>query len=167
MHKINVFWNGKKLREIYPHASTWQILKWRLKRLFRKTIIVLGFIFLLVGTFKVGGFVNSTSYAVEVEKIVEAPIKAVVLDRIAGCESEGNPNSKGVHYDKNGQVLMRANNNGTVDVGKYQINSVWFKKASELGLDLTKEKDNEQMAMWIYTNRGTEDWYPSKKCWQK
>lgn len=84
-----------------------------------------------------------------------------VLERIAKCES-GNK-----HFDKNGQVLMRSNTNRSVDVGRYQINSVWFKKASELGLDITKEKDNEEMALWIYRNRGTGDWYSSQHCWKK
>jgi hypothetical protein len=62
---------------------------------------------------------------------------------------------------------MRANTNKTVDIGRYQINSVWNKKASELGLDLTIEADNEKMAYWIYENRGTGDWYSSEKCWKK
>jgi len=60
---------------------------------------------------------------------------------------------------------MRANTNGTVDIGEYQVNGFyWGKKASELGLDLTKEADNKKMAEWIYANKGTGDWY-SQKCW--
>jgi hypothetical protein len=62
---------------------------------------------------------------------------------------------------------MRSNTNKSVDIGKYQINSVWFKKATELGLDITKEEDNEAMAYWIYENRGTGDWYSSQSCWSK
>ena len=88
-------------------------------------------------------------------------IKYPVLDRIAVCES----NNK--HFDKNGQVLMRGNSNKTVDVGIFQINSVWFSKATELGLDLTKEADNREFAKYLYTTRGTEDWVYSKKCWAK
>jgi len=84
-----------------------------------------------------------------------------ILVKIAKCESNN------LHYGKSGQVILSANTNDTVDVGRYQINSVWFKKATELGLDVTKEQDNEKMAVWIYENRGTEDWYSSKNCWQK
>ena len=100
------------------------------------------------------------------EVIKEVKIEAPVMDRIAGCESQGNRNSKGTHYDKNGQVLMRSNTNRTVDLGKYQINTVWFAKATELGLDLTKEDDNKKMAEWKYANRGTDDWSASAKCWK-
>jgi hypothetical protein len=103
---------------------------------------------------------------VEKEVIKEVQIEAPVLDRIAGCESQGNRNSKGTHFDKNGQVLMRSNTNRTVDLGKYQINTIWFAKATELGLDLTRENDNKKMAEWIYANRGTGDWSASAKCWK-
>ncbi len=81
-------------------------------------------------------------------------------------------NGKGVQgsasqYGKSGQVLMTGNNDKTVDVGKYAINSVWYKKATELGYDLTTEKGNHDMAMWIYTNRGTGDWSASASCWKQ
>lgn len=84
------------------------------------------------------------------------------MDRIAKCESNDthiNP--------KTGQVYMLANSNKTVDVGKYMINTVWHKKAKELGLDITKEEDNEKMAYWIYENVGTSPWIYTANCWQK
>ncbi len=87
--------------------------------------------------------------------------EAPVLERIAQCESGGK------HLGKSGQVLLSANTNDTVDVGKYQVNTVWFGKATELGLDITTEEGNKAMAEWIYFNRGTEDWYSSKHCWAK
>ena len=113
------------------------------------------------------GFFYAGSYYmpkyVFAEKHIEVVVEkdAPVLQRIAKCESGDT------HYDKNGQVLMRSNSNKSVDVGRYQINSVWFKKATELGLDITKEKDNETMARWIYANRGTVDWRYSEQCWNK
>lgn len=95
------------------------------------------------------------------EVVVNQDIKYPVLDRIAHCES-GNK-----HFDKNGQVMLRGNTNKTVDVGVFQINSVWFSKATELGLDLTKEADNREFAKYLYTTRGTVDWIYSQKCWNK
>lgn len=98
---------------------------------------------------------------VEAEVIKEVPVSVIppVMERIAKCESGGT------HY-KNGQVIFNANSN-TVDIGKYQINSIWNRKASEMKLDLTKEKDNEAFAMYLYQNFGTEPWYASKACWNK
>lgn len=137
-------------------------------KMFVKRIIRMTFrLSLLGGALYTAGVVGATFYpntviaenTVEVEVIKEPEYP--ILDRIAQCES------KNKHYGKSGQVLMVPNTNGTVDVGRHQINTVWFAKATELGLDITKEEDNRAMAEWIYLNRGTEDWYSSKKCWQK
>lgn len=83
-----------------------------------------------------------------------------ILAKIAKCES---PNG---HW-KNGQVVINLNTNGTYDQGAYQINSVWNKKATELGFNLAVEQDNQKMAEWIYANRGTGDWASSQNCWKK
>lgn len=129
--------------------------------------IVLLVVILVCGAYFIGTIKSEVVYEqVEKEVVREVTFEAPVLDRIAGCESQGNRNSKGTHFDKNGQVLMRSNTNRTVDLGKYQINTIWFAKATELGLDLTRENDNKKMAEWIYANRGTGDWSASVKCWK-
>ena len=95
-----------------------------------------------------------------------------ILEKIADCESGKRlPSGRAIkgsasHYGASGQVLMTGNTNKSVDVGKFAINSVWFKEAKRLGLDLTNEEDNTKMALWIYENRGTQDWNASSKCWQ-
>lgn len=40
MKSVPVIWNGKKLRDVYPHASKWQVFKWKVGKFFRKVIIV-------------------------------------------------------------------------------------------------------------------------------
>lgn len=178
MKALQVVWNGEKLCKIYPYARWYQVIAYKIAKFFNSLIIkIVKFlkklaIVVAVIAFIVGGVYGiwksgqlsteaQVTYA-SVEVIKEVPvINSPVLDRIAKCES-GN-----TQFDKNGQVLMRSNKNGTVDVGTYQINSTWFKKATDLGLDITKAADNRKMAEWIYTNRGTEDWYPSKACWSK
>ncbi len=166
MKPIKVMWNGKHLRDIYPHATGWQVFKYKLGKFIRKCLLVVAIIFSIWAVFKLGGIFNPSTIITQAEVIKEVEVRAPILDRIAGCESQGSAKLPGKHWDKNGQVLMRSNTNKSVDVGKYQINTVWFAKATELGLDITLEKDNEKMALWIYKNRGTEDWYSSKKCWQ-
>ncbi len=175
MKSIKVFWMDKQLRDMYPHATWFQVIKWRVAEFLKACV---RFIFKLscwsavaATVFAAGYFYSRTDvvYAtLTEEKIVEKLITedAPIMDRIAGCESLGNPKSKGIHFDKNGQVLVRGNTNRTVDVGRYQINSVWFKKATDLGLDVFKEEDNKKMAYWIYHTQGTEPWYASEKCWK-
>jgi hypothetical protein len=129
-----------------------------LKNFFRRVLRVGMFGLVIYVAFIAGRYIAPTETIVNV---VEAESKIPpVMQRIAKCESGGR------HFDVNGQILMRSNTNRSVDVGKYQINTVWFKKATEMGLDITKEVDNEKFAMWIYENRGTGDWYSSAKCWQ-
>ncbi len=118
---------------------------------------------LIVGGLKVGQHFapQPIVYAekiVEVESTKEAP----VLTRIAKCES-GNK-----HIGSNGQVILNANTNGSVDVGVMQINErIWGKKATELGLNLWVEKDNRAFGKYLYDNFGTEPWVWSKACWNK
>lgn len=115
-----------------------------------------------VGLYYAGGYFNKTIEYQKQDVVVEIHVKAKILEKIAKCESGGS------QYDRNGQVQFNGNKDGSVDIGKFQINNkLWGKKATELGYNLTIEKDNEAMAQWIYENRGTEDWVWSKKCWNK
>ncbi len=106
-------------------------------------------------------YLNVPVYAeVQVVKEVSVEFKAPIMDKIAHCESSGT-------HKKDGQVVFKANTNGTVDIGKYQINSIWNKQATKLGYDLTNEADNKAFAMYLYANYGTAPWSASAKCWSK
>lgn len=142
--------------------TKFQAFRFKVAQYTKRTMVVMAGLSVIGWSVYAGSnYVPRTVYA-EKEVVVTVKGHSPVMDRIAQCESGGS------HYDKKtGQVIMRANTNKTVDVGKYQINSVWYKKATELGLDITKEKDNEAMAYWIYENRGTGDWIYSSNCWSK
>lgn len=157
---LKVFWNGKHLRDIYPHATRWEVFKFKVKRFFRKCVIVTVSILVIWLACIIYSKVNPSIIYTKAEVIKEVEVKAPVLDRIAKCESGGN------HY-RNGQVIVNGNKNGSVDVGKYQINSLWFKKATEMGLNLTVEEDNTKFATYLYKTYGTEPWIWTKSCWNK
>jgi hypothetical protein len=107
---------------------------------------------------------GNTVYAQNVIVTPQIDQEAPILQRISDCESGNGTKGSGKHF-KNGQVILHVNSNGTIDIGKFQINSTWGKQATKLGFDLTKEKDNYAMAKWIYENRGTSDWLSSATCW--
>lgn len=134
------------------------------KRIVRFT----GWSALVLGSIVIAGKMLSTdTVTVAQAEVVQLPVQAPVLDRIADCESGNGKPRSAMHY-KNGQVLLKANTNGTIDIGKYQVNlTYWGAKATELGLDLTKEADNKKMAEWIYANKGTGDWSASHQCWYR
>lgn len=171
MKKIfKLFIDGKPMNEIYPHATGWQVFKYRCIQARRAVVRLVMFLGIFTSTAAIIGsiaFSHSTITYAEKDVPVEVVHEAPVLDRIADCES-GNGTPGSAHHYKNGQVIMRANTNGTIDIGKYQVNlTYWGKQASALGFDLTKEADNKAMAEWIYANKGTGDWSSSAHCWQK
>jgi len=162
MKYTKVFFGDKRLKDVVVGATKWQVFKYRFVKMVRKVAIASFIIGLVYGSFHLGRKTTQPEVVfADREVMVEVEKESPVLKRIAVCESGGS------HYNKDGQVIMRANTNGTVDTGKFQINSVWNKKAGEMKLDLTKEADNETFAKWLYANKGTEPWYSSKTCWNK
>lgn len=163
MKSIKVFYMGKPLREVYPHATRFQVLKWKVKEGLKWCVRWLFKIGMIGGTgyaiFIAGQFSASvTTYAAPNIVTAQSP----VLDRIKSCESKNN------QLGGNGQTLVHINKNNTVDVGAYQINlTVWGEKATQLGYNLFTEDGNKKMAEWIYLNKGTGDWSSSASCWQK
>lgn len=164
VNNMKIFLFGRRINGRYDS------LKCFMGRLFKR-LLKIGY-FGVAGflIFQAGGAFNPSVHFVQAEK--EAEERAPVLSRIFDCES-GTRDKHGravkgsaTHYDKNGQVLMRANTNGTVDVGISQINSVNFPEATRLGLDVTKERDNIAFAEILYKTQGTEPWYSSKSCWR-
>jgi hypothetical protein len=161
MKPLKVFWNGRRLKDIYPYATKFQVFKYRVGRMIRTVlksmlVVVLVFVGLLIGS----QYMPREVY-VSQPVIVEVESKSPVLDRIAKCESGGQQFT-------NGQITLNGNTNGSVDIGKYQINNaVWGKKATAMGLNLAIEKDNEAFALYLYKNFGTEPWKYSKGCWNK
>lgn len=65
-----------------------------------------------------------------------------------------------------GAVLYHVNTNGTIDVGKYAINSVHFATAVKMNLDVWDEEDNETFARHLFNTQGSEPWYASRKNWK-
>jgi hypothetical protein len=160
--KLTNNWEGRNYMKHNRDMRTGQF-KNKVKSFFKKVLFWSVVILALAGTVQYFRWAYPTTITKEVikEVLVNQEINYPVLDRIAKCES----NDK--HFGESGQVLMVGNTNKSVDVGRYQINTLWFKKANEMGLDLTKEKDNKAFAVYLYKTYGTEPWIHSKKCWNK
>ena len=108
-HAVKVWYMGKRLKDMYPHATGWQMFKYKVKKFFRRLFIWTAIITSIWGIYKIGGLMNPATIYTKAEVIKEVEVRAPIQDRIAGCESEGNRNSKGSHYDKRGQVRLGAN----------------------------------------------------------
>lgn len=164
MEKLYTMWKWKELKDYQAYAKWFRRTQYYTIKYSRRLGIIMAFITLIAGTAFIYREVNPktvTAQGIETVVVKTVYAESPIMERIAKCESGGK------HYGTSGQVIMRSNTNGSVDVGKFQINSVWFKKATELGYDVTTEKGNTDMAYWIYANRGTNDWYASRDCWSK
>lgn len=164
--KLIKFYIGKTLHQRYPYRVTWYKKIWHnIVGGLRKTFVLGTFVasIALIAGLSAVIYRNANPKTVLAEKEVIKEIKIIppVMNRIAKCESP-----KGQF--ENGKVVVRVNNDGSRDVGKYQINDrYWGLKAMELGFNLFTEEGNEKMAMWIYENKGTDPWIHSKPCWNR
>ena len=125
----------------------------------KRTLIVTGIISAIGWGYVFGTMTKLAAADTKIIMVVSTSTPAV-MSRIEKCESGGS------QYDKNGQVTIHVNTDGSYDIGLYQINSIWEKQATKLGYDLSKEKDNKAFATWLYENKGTGAWSSSSKCWQ-
>ena len=154
---------GKRLKDMYPHATKWQVFKYRIYKFFMQILtwtIVAG---VLYGTFSLGRYLYPATIITTTPVIQEVDKPAAVLARIAQCESHNS------QYDKKtGQVLLNGNKNGSVDIGKFQINDqIWGAQATSLHYNLMVEADNVAFANYLYHTYGTEPWVWTKPCWNK
>lgn len=170
------FYVGISVYKRFPYGVTWY-KNWYHKTIafFRKSFVIGSAIALLTLIFIAYREITPKTVYADREVIKEVKADSPIMERIADCES-GVRNKNGTavkgsasHRDpKTGQVYTKANENKTVDIGRYMINETyWGKKANEMKLDLTKEEDNKTMAYWIYYNRGTVDWSSSSNCWNR
>ena len=105
MKKIRISYMGKHLKDIYPHATKFQVLRYKFNKLMEKVVLTSFILGMIYGAFHLGKATTESKVThanIEVEKIIEVESKNIppVLQRIIQCESNGK------HFDKNGQVLI-------------------------------------------------------------
>ena len=163
---LKVFWNGKLLREIYPHATRWQVFKFKVKKFFRKVFITSGIVAIIYVAFIIGAHKPPLTLITTVqaeEKFEDYPLLVKI------CKAE----SQNTQFKKDGRVMR-----GTVnpsDIGYCQINEpIWNDTARKLGYDIYTEDGNKDMSVYIFLNQGSEPWNSSKcsaikktNCWSK
>ena len=138
--------------------TRWQRFTRKIGKFTKRTMVASG-ILTAIGYAYVGGTMTQITRASDIASTT--PQIASVMQRIASCESSNS------QYDKSGQVLIHVNSDKSYDIGMFQINSIWETQATKLGYDLTKQKDNQEFALWLYENEGTGSWSASSKCWSK
>lgn len=160
---MNYFYLTKNLRDVYPHATKFQVAKFRTVRFIGKTSIAIILGIAVGGAYVIGEIADSNTVSaintIAPSAIVTTQTIPPVLARIAKAESTGE------QFGKDGQVTIHVNKNGTYDIGQYQINSIWNATATKMGYNLTLQKDNEAFALWLFDNYGSTPWNSSSANW--
>lgn len=60
---------------------------------------------------------------------------------------------------------MHTNNNGTKDIGLWQINDTHLSEAKAEGYNIFEATDNLEYGMRLLAKEGTEPWSASRACW--
>ncbi|MEK7176899.1 MAG: hypothetical protein AAB719_01180 [Patescibacteria group bacterium] len=91
----------------------------------------------------------------------------IVLSIIADCESgdKCQPGT-GRQFNKDGSVVTNKNKDGTIDIGKWQINSRHEVEAKANNIDLTTEEGNQAFTMRLYKREGLNPWKASRSGWE-
>ena len=177
MKKVRVYYNGKRLKNIYVGYTWFQIFKHKAVNFIRTGTVIAIVTGIVWGSIEAYRYVHPEIYGAKASEIQKKEPglqeQFPVLGRIAKAESRNSHfctddliKHKMCRTAEKGQTLTSPNKNGTVDVGRYQINvDTWGAEATKLGYDIFNEKENEQMAYWIYRNYGTDPWYSSAKNW--
>ncbi len=165
MKAVPIFFNGVRLKDVYPHATRWQVMKYKTIRFIRWLIIRAGIAAAAVALLFTGYLYNAVTApnlnVVNQVITVAAKDVAPILHKICMAESSCQ------QFDKNGIPTMHANTNGSVDIGKYQINNrVWGATARKLGYDLMTEEGQDKMATYLLENKGSGPWFSSSKNWE-
>ena len=125
----------------------------------KRTILVSGMLTIIGYGYYAGTMTKIAIADTQIIMVVSTSTPAV-LERIEKCESSLQ------QKNKQGQVLIHVNSDGSYDQGFAQINSVWNAEATKLGYDLTKESDNKAFALYLFNEHGSSPWSSSVKCWQ-
>ena len=139
-----------KLAEIKKVTTTWG------EKIMRNAIIVSMAVFLT--TFAGSIFIDKFAEAAQSPTYVEVQGKQSippVLQRICTAESGGK------HFNSKGRIISHKNTDGTTDWGVCQINSTHIEQAKKMGLDIMKEKDNKEFALYLFNTQGSVPWRAS------
>ncbi len=160
----------RPLNQIQSHATRWQAVGFKIIRGVRNTFLV-AFAIGIIGGAGYGGFElaeNQYPRIVKADTItqtIEVPAEQRLSDYpilVKICNAE----SGGKQFKANGDVIRGRVNPS--DIGICQINEeINNDQARRLGFDIFTEKGNEDMAIWMFVNEGTDPWDSSKAGWSK
>jgi hypothetical protein len=171
MKKTKLFVMGKRLKDIYPHASKWQVFKYKVRKFFRK-VFLLGFaIGVIVLAVQIGRYafpviedvpVVGPSMAEKVEQM-----KMEIVHTIRDTERAG-------YGEDDGIIIFDTNKQMSIGTYQYQKKTVIYYYKKLYGKEITPkeavlialdDKKAEQLTYDIIFGepKGWSNWYNTSK----
>lgn len=171
MKKIPLFYNGKRLKDVYPYATKFEVFKFKVTRFFRKVVIVTGAIAFLagvaVGSFKIGQVTPGTKYVMadSSNAMFASKIDSLengVVAQVSSCEDTG-------HIE--GLIIFDTNHKPSIGIMQFQVttviryekqlygNTIDAKQAELIALDDTQSLALAKDVMFKTSNMASADWY--------
>ena len=166
---LKVIYNGDFLCNIYPHATKWQVFKYRLALLTRQTLMVVFALGMLYGAFFTGRvttspiFVNAEDKSGIMFQSKIDSLKKETVDLIMKCESAG-------YSEDDGIVIFDTNAKGSFGQFQFQKSTVIHfyktlygkditgKEAVLIAMDTTKARELATKIMFETKNKAGKDW---------
>lgn len=136
MKKIKVFFMGKKLCEVYPHATKWQVFKYNTQQFLRKVMRYSMIALTLYIAFFIGGQVNQRVVFADREVSIFPQkvddLKNQLVEKLAKCESAG-------HKEEDGIIIFDSNNVPSIGVLQFQRKTVMYYYKTLYGQTITPQ----------------------------
>lgn len=168
---VQVFWNGKPLKKIYPYATKFEVFKYKLKKLFRKLILGIIGISIIVYAFYLFrlSFPNIQYKVVEREVIIDnltakiTEMKGEILSDLKKGESSNAPESAGI-------IIFDSNKLASIGSYQFQTKTVIYYYKKFYGQEITQKdailialddnKAGELASKIIFSEKdGWRNWY--------
>lgn len=169
---LKVFYMGEPLRNIYPHATRFQVFKYKLARATRKLVIASFIVGAIYGAYN-AGLSSTEPVTVQASKEVDVSdtrfkvridnLKNGVANQLMKCESAGYSESDGI-------VIFDSNEKGSFGQFQFQKNTVIHfykvlygkvitpKEAVLIALDTDKARSLAIDVMFKTPNKAGKDW---------
>ena len=167
---IKVYLNGEQLRDIYPHATKWQVFKWNTYKFLIKVRNISFLLLVAFSLIQAGRYLYPlTVYKVEANEIIVDnltprinKIKAEALQGIKECESAG-------HNEDDGIIIFDTNKKASIGSFQFQKATVIYYYKSLYGKEITPKEavlialDDEKATslakdILFNTNNGSKNW---------
>lgn len=146
------------MREIYPHATRWQVFKYKIARFFSQVVkgtLILATLFGMVmfGRYAFPNTIHATQeYPVEVDnlgpKVKE--LKANVLAELKKCET-------GARTELDAPILLDSNNKMSIGLYMFQIDTVVHYSKTLYNEDISRKKAVEIALSEVQASQMAED----------